>query len=293
MTWMTAMSGLATKKDHRCFDGVQGFYEHQSAACGGPMRFAVYQPPAALRGQRVPVLYYLAGLSCTEETFAIKSGAQRVAAELGLALVSCDTSPRATRLPGDDAAEDFGLGAGFYLDATEAPWSAAYNMYSYVTRDLRDVVESNFSVDGGRRGVFGHSMGGHGALVIALRNPAEYKSVSAFAPIATPSAVPWGEKAFTGYLGAAREAWREWDATALVRAGRRVHGPILVDQGTADQFLTKQLRPEIFEAACAEAGQPLELARREGYDHGYFFVSSFMERHLRWHADALRAPRSY
>ena len=166
------------------------------------MRFAVYQPPAALRGERVPVLYYLAGLSCTEETFAIKSGAQRVAAELGLALVSCDTSPRATRFPGDDAADDFGLGAGFYLDATEAPWSTAYKMYSYVTRDLREVVESNFPVDGARRGIFGHSMGGHGALVIALRNPGAYGSVSAFAPIATPSAVPWGEKAFTGYLGA-------------------------------------------------------------------------------------------
>ena len=206
-----------------------------------------------------------------------------MAAELGLALVSCDTSPRATRFPGDDAADDFGLGAGFYLDATEAPWSSAYKMYSYVTRELREAVESNFSIDGARRGIFGHSMGGHGALVIALRNPGDYRSVSAFAPVATPSAVPWGEKAFTGYLGAAREAWREWDASALVRAGRRFERPILIDQGTADQFLAKQLRPELFEAACAEAGQPLALARREGYDHGYFFVSSFMERHLRWH----------
>jgi S-formylglutathione hydrolase len=292
MTGMTAMRGLATKKEHRCFDGVQGFYEHQSAACGGPMRFAVYQPPAALRGQRVPVLYYLAGLSCTEETFAIKSGAHRVAAELGLALVSCDTSPRATRFPGDDAADDFGLGAGFYLDATEATWSTAYNMYTYVTRDLREVVEANFPVDGTRRGVFGHSMGGHGALVIALRNPGAYRSVSAFAPIATPSAVPWGEKAFTGYLGADRQAWRQWDATALVRDGRRFDGSILVDQGTADQFLTKQLRPELFEAACAESGQALMLARHQGYDHGYFFVSTFMERHLRWHHAQLTAPRT-
>jgi S-formylglutathione hydrolase len=286
------MTGVVTKKEHRCFEGLQGFYEHQSAACGGPMRFAVYQPPAALRGERVPVLYYLAGLTCSEETFAIKSGAQRVAAELGLALVSCDTSPRATRFPGDDAADDFGLGAGFYLDATEAPWSSAYNMYSYVTRDLRAAVESNFSVDGARRGIFGHSMGGHGALVIALRNPGDYRSVSAFAPVATPSAVPWGEKAFTGYLGAGRDAWREWDASTLVRAGRRFDRPILIDQGTADQFLTKQLRPELFEAACAQAGQPLTLARREGYDHGYFFVSSFMERHLRWHHELLTAPRT-
>jgi S-formylglutathione hydrolase len=285
---MTAMTGLVTKKEHRCFDGLQGFYEHQSAACAGPMRFAVYQPPAALRGERVPVLYYLAGLTCSEETFAIKSGAQRVAAELGLALVSCDTSPRATRFPGDDAADDFGLGAGFYLDATEAPWSTAYKMYSYVTRDLRAVVESNFSIDGVRRGIFGHSMGGHGALVIALRNPGDYQSVSALAPVATPSAVPWGEKAFTGYLGAAREAWRAWDASALVRAGHRFERPILIDQGTADPFLTQQLRPELFEAACAEAGQSLELVRRDGYDHGYFFVSSFMERHLRWHTKHLR-----
>jgi S-formylglutathione hydrolase len=281
------MAGVVTKKEHRCFDGVQGFYEHQSAACGGPMRLAVYQPPAALRGERVPVLYYLAGLTCTEETFATKSGAQRLAAELGLALVSCDTSPRATRLPGDDAADDFGLGAGFYLDATEAPWSAAYNMYTYVTRDLREVVEANFSVDGARRGIFGHSMGGHGALVIALRNPGAYGSVSAFAPVATPTDVPWGQKAFTGYLGAAREAWRDWDATALVRSGRRFDGSILVDQGTADQFLTKQLRPELFEAACAEVGQRLVLARHPGYDHGYFFVSTFMERHLRWHHERL------
>jgi S-formylglutathione hydrolase len=284
---MTAMTGVVTKKEHRCFQGLQGFYEQESAACGGPMRFAVYQPPAALRGERVPVLYYLAGLTCTEETFAIKSGAQRVAAELGLALVSCDTSPRATRLPGDDAADDFGLGAGFYLDATEAPWSTAYQMYTYVTRELRAAVESNFPVDGGRRGIFGHSMGGHGALVIALRNPHDYQSVSAFAPVATPGEVPWGQKAFTGYLGAAREAWGEWDATALVRAGRRVGGTILVDQGTADPFLANQLRPELFEAACAEAGQPLELARRDGYDHGYFFVGSFIERHLRWHHQLL------
>jgi S-formylglutathione hydrolase len=284
---VSAMAGVVTKKEHRCFDGVQGFYEHQSAACGGPMRLAVYQPPAALRGERVPVLYYLAGLTCTEETFATKSGAQRLAAELGLALVSCDTSPRATRLPGDDAADDFGLGAGFYLDATEAPWSAAYNMYTYVTRDLREVVEANFSVDGARRGIFGHSMGGHGALVIALRNPGAYGSVSAFAPVATPTDVPWGQKAFTGYLGAAREAWRDWDATALVRSGRRFDGSILVDQGTADQFLTKQLRPELFEAACAEVGQRLVLARHPGYDHGYFFVSTFMERHLRWHHERL------
>jgi S-formylglutathione hydrolase len=286
------MAGFVTRKEHRCFDGVQGFYEHQSAACGGPMRFAVYQPPAALAGDRVPVLYYLAGLTCTEETFAIKTGAQRVAAELGLALVSCDTSPRTTRFPGDDAADDFGLGAGFYLDATLAPWSTAYRMYSYVTRDLREVVESQFPVDRARRGILGHSMGGHGALVIALRNPDAYASVSAFAPIATPSQVPWGQKAFTGYLGAARQAWDEWDAAALVRAGHRFPGSMLVDQGTGDPFLTNQLRPELFQTACAEAGQPLALFLHEGYDHGYFFVSTFIERHLRWHHERLSAAVS-
>jgi S-formylglutathione hydrolase len=278
---------LTVRKEHRCFDGVQGFYEHQSAACGGPMRFAVYQPSAALRGERVPVLYYLAGLTCTEETFAIKTGAQRVAAELGLALVSCDTSPRAARFPGDDAGEDFGLGAGFYLDATQAPWSGAYNMYSYVTRDLRAAVESNFPVYGERSGIFGHSMGGHGALVIALRNPGAYRTVSAFAPIVAPTQVPWGKKAFAGYLGAERGPWGEWDACALLASGRRVDGALLVDQGTADPFLERQLRPNLLQAACAAAEQPLELALRDGYDHGYFFVSSFMERHLRWHAEGL------
>jgi S-formylglutathione hydrolase len=283
---------LTVRKEHRCFEGVQGFYEHHSAACAGPMRFAVYQPPAALRGERVPVLYYLAGLTCTEETFVIKAGAQRVAAELGVALVSCDTSPRAARFPGDDADEDFGLGAGFYVDATQAPWSAAYNMYSYVTRDLRQAVEGRFPVDGARSGIFGHSMGGHGALVIALRNPGAYRSVSAFAPIVAPTQVPWGKKAFAGYLGPEREAWRDWDTCALLASGHRFDDAILVEQGTADPFLERQLRPALLESACADAEQPLELTLREGYDHSYFFMSSFMERHLRWHAAILAETAS-
>jgi S-formylglutathione hydrolase len=283
---------LTVRKEHRCFEGVQGFYEHVSTACGGPMRFAVYQPPAALRGERVPVLYYLAGLTCTEETFVIKAGAQRVAAELGMALVSCDTSPREARFPGDDTEEDFGLGAGFYVDATQAPWSAAYKMYSYVTRDLRAAVEARFPVDGERTGIFGHSMGGHGALVIALRNPDAYRSVSTFAPIVAPSQVPWGKKAFAGYLGPERDAWRDWDTLELLASGHRFDGAILVDQGTVDPFLERQLRPALLQSACADAGQPLDLTLREGYDHGYFFVSSFMERHLRWHAELLAETAS-
>lgn len=278
---------ITTRSEQRCFDGVQGFYEHQSDACGGPMRFAVYLPPAA-RERKVPALYYLAGLTCTEETFVIKAGAQRVAAELGLALVTCDTSPRTARYPGDDANWDFGQGAGFYLDATEAPWSGAYRMETYVTRELREAVEANFAVRDDVRGIFGHSMGGHGALTLALRHPGQYRSVSAFAPIVAPSQVPWGEKAFTGYLGADRSKWAEHDATELIKSGRRFDGKLLIDQGTADKFLERELRPEIFEAACKDAGQPLTLRRHEGYDHSYYFIATFVEDHLRHHAEALR-----
>ena len=277
---------LVTRSEQRAFDGVQGFYEHASEACGGPMRFAVYQPPAALRGERVPVLYYLAGLTCTEETFVVKAGAQRVAAELGLALVTCDTSPRAARFPGDDASWDFGQGAGFYVDATEAPWASSYRMHTYVTSELRALVEASFPVDPMRRGVFGHSMGGHGALVLALRHPELYRSVSAFAPIVAPSRVPWGEKAFTGYLGPDRASWAAWDACELVRDHRFASAP-LVDQGLADKFLERELRPELFEEACRAAGQPLTLRRHAGYDHSYYFIGTFLEAHLRHHRAAL------
>ena len=277
---------LVTRSEQRAFDGVQGFYEHASEACGGPMRFAVYQPPAALRGERVPVLYYLAGLTCTEETFVVKAGAQRVAAELGLALVTCDTSPRAARFPGDDASWDFGQGAGFYVDATEAPWASSYRMHTYVTSELRALVEASFPVDPMRRGVFGHSMGGHGALVLALRHPELYRSVSAFAPIVAPSRVPWGEKAFTGYLGPDRASWAAWDACELVRDHRFASAP-LVDQGLADKFLERELRPELFEEACRAAGQPLTLRRHAGYDHSYYFLGTFLEAHLRHHRAAL------
>ncbi len=280
------MSAFTTRSEQHAFGGVQGFYEHPSETCAGPMRFSVFQPPAALRGERVPVLYFLAGLTCTEETFVTKAGAQRVAAELGLALVTCDTSPRATRIPGDDTAWDFGQGAGFYLDATTTPWAASYRMASYVTDELRTLVEANFPIADGARGIFGHSMGGHGALVLALRQPGLYRSVSAFAPIVAPSQVPWGQKAFTGYLGKDREDWAAWDTVELLRTTARFPGRVLVDQGLSDKFLERELQPELLEAACSAAGQALELRRHPGYDHSYYFIATFIEDHLRHHARA-------
>lgn len=271
---------ITTRSEQRAFGGTQGFYEHESAACGGPMRFAVFVPPKPRS-----VLYWLAGLTCTEETFVIKAGAQRVAAELGIALVTCDTSPRSTRYPGDDASWDFGQAAGFYLDATATPWSASYRMHEYVTRELREVVEARFGLESTARGVFGHSMGGHGALVLSLRHPELYRSVSAFAPIVAPSQVPWGQKAFGGYL-ATREEWSSWDAVELLKT-RRFPGTPLVDQGLADKFLERELRPELLEEACRAAGQPLRLRRHDGYDHSYYFIATFVEDHLRHHAAAL------
>lgn len=280
---------LTARSEQRCFGGVQGFYEHASEACAGPMRVGVYLPPQALAGERVPAVYFLAGLTCTEETFALKAGAQRVAAALGVAIVTPDTSPRAHRVPGDDASWDFGLGAGFYLDATQAPWSDAYRMERYVTQELVALVEAQLPIARDRRGVFGHSMGGHGALTLALRNPGRYQSVTALAPIVAPSEVPWGHKAFAGYLGEDRDAWRAHDAAALIAAGRRLPGEVLVDQGLDDKFLARELRPERLEQACAEAGQRVTVRRHAGYDHSYFFVMSFVEDHLRIHACALGA----
>jgi len=272
--------------EHTCFGGVQRFLAHESRECRAEMRFSVYLPPQAKRG-RVPVLYYLAGLTCTEETFMTKAGAQRLAAAHGLMLVAPDTSPR-VRLPGDDASWDFGLGAGFYVDATEPPWSAHYRMYSYVTRELPDLIARDFPADTLRQGIFGHSMGGHGALVCALRNPEQYRSVSAFAPIAAPVQCPWGRKAFSGYFGPNESEWLAYDASALV-AERPFPGRILVDQGTADRFLAEQLNPDVFAAACERSGQPFELRMHAGYDHGYYFISTFMADHLAWHAAALVA----
>jgi len=271
---------------HPCFGGVQRFIRHASHECAGPMRVAVYEPPQARYGA-VPVLYYLAGLTCTEETFAIKAGAQRLAAEHGLMLVAPDTSPREPRLPGDDASWDFGQGAGFYVDATQAPWSTHYRMYSYLTRELPALIAREFkTADTSRQSIMGHSMGGHGALVCALRNPQQYRSVSAFAPIVAPSQVPWGHKAFGSYLGADREAWLPYDATYLVQQSPR-RGEILIDQGLADKFLAEQLRPELFEEACRRSGQKVQLRRHAGYDHGYYFIQTFMPDHVAWHAAAL------
>src|SRR5215510_3068208 len=272
---------------HHCFDGWQIFASHPSTECGVTMKFSLYLPPAAAR-TRVPVLYYLAGLTCTEETFVIKGGAQRFAAETGIAIAAPDTSPRGTGTPGADADWDFGFGAGFYLDATQQPWAKYWRMYSYITAELPRVLANNFPIDTGRQGIFGHSMGGHGALVAALRNPGQYKSVSAFAPIAAPSRSPWGQKAFGGYLGANKEAWAEYDASVLV-AKRAFARPILIDQGTADKFLAEQLYPQVFADSCRQSGTALTLRMQDGYDHGYYFISTFMEDHLRHHAKQLGA----
>ncbi len=271
--------------EHGCFGGVQGFYRMASAACGGPMRFAVFQPPQARAG-RVPALYFLAGLTCSEETATVKAGAQRVAAELGLMLVMPDTSPRDTGFEGATGDWEFGEAAGFYLDATQAPWSSRFRMETHVVHELPAVVAEHFLVDASRTGITGHSMGGHGALTLALRHPDKYRSLSAVAPIVAPSQVPWGQKAFARYLGENHRAWAEHDACELVRR-RPFGGRIRVDQGLDDKFLASQLQPERFEAACAEAGQALDLRRHAGYDHGYYFVASVIEDHLRHHAAQL------
>ncbi len=280
---------LEVISEHRCFGGKVGYYRHRSAVNDCEMCFAVYTPPAAEHGP-VPVLTWLSGLTCTEETFMIKAGAQRVAAELGLMLLAPDTSPRGEGVPqAEDGVWDLGLGAGFYLDATEQPWAKHYRMYSYLTAELPELIAERFPADMDRQGIFGHSMGGHGALVIGLRHPEIYSSVSAFSPIAAPSVCPWGRKAFAAYLGEDSHAWRDWDACELVRRiiDARGRPKILLDQGLEDAFLEEQLHPGLFEEACAAAGYPLELRRHPGYDHSYFFIASFIEDHLRHHAGQL------
>ena len=263
---------LDTVSETRCFGGRQVTCRHDARSTGTPMRVAVFLPPQAERGP-VPAFWFLSGLTCTEDNFTQKAGAQRVAAELGLALIAPDTSPRGDGVP-DDEAYDFGKGAGFYLDATEAPWSANFRMRSYIEDDLS------------RQGLSGHSMGGHGALTIGLRNPGRFRAVSAFSPIVSPMNCPWGEKALAGYLGADRAAWRAYDACALIADGGRLPES-LVEQGSADPFLKEQLKPELLEEACRNAGIPLTLNRRDGYDHSYFFIASFIADHLRWHAARL------
>ncbi|MBB5206635.1 S-formylglutathione hydrolase [Chiayiivirga flava] len=281
---------IETLSEHACFGGVQGYYRHASDATRGAMKFSVFRPPQA-RGGAVPVLFCLAGLTCNEETFAIKAGAQRVAADLGLMLVAPDTSPRDTGMDGATGDWEFGEGAGFYLDATQAPWSQRFRMRSYVAEELPQVVADAFAADVDRAGIVGHSMGGHGALTLALTSPERFRSVSAFAPIVAPTQVPWGHKAFSRYLGEDRNGWETYDACALLRAGKRFASEPLVDQGLADTFLASQLQPERLEAACAAAGQPLTLRRHAGYDHGYFFIASFVEAHLRHHARILLGPQ--
>ena len=281
---------LELLSSHACFGGEQRFYRHDSGAIGLPMKFAVYLPPQASQGP-VPALLYLAGLTCTEETFATKASAQRRAAELGLALITPDTSPRGANVPGEAESWDFGVGAGFYLDATQAPWATHWRMESYLMNELLPLCTAQLPIDAQRLGIFGHSMGGHGALTLALRHPGRFKTLSAFAPICAPTQCPWGEKAFTGYLGADRTSWGEHDATVLMENQPLAPYPggILIDQGLADKFLEGQLHPHLFETACAQIGQPLTLRRHAGYDHGYYFIQTFIDDHLQHHAKGLGA----
>ena len=280
------MAAIEKISEQKSFGGMQGFYRHDSIACHGPMRFTVYQPPQVKHG-RVPALFWLSGLTCTEENFTIKAGAQRVASELGLIVIAPDTSPRNTGIPGEADDWQFGAGAGYYVDATVAPWSKFFNMYSYCSRELPSLIAEHFPIDTQRVGIFGHSMGGHGALTIALKHSDRFRSVSAFAPIVAPMQVRWGENAFPRLLGPDRETWKQYDATELVQQ-KKFPGTILIDQGDADSFLNENLRPEIFEAACRKVGQPLSLRMQPGYDHSYYFISTFIEDHLRHHAAVLR-----
>jgi S-formylglutathione hydrolase len=273
---------LERVSERRMFGGRQGFYRHESKLCG-PMELAVFEPSRAAK-EPCPVLFYLSGLTCTAENVTTKSGFQRVASELGLIVVAPDTSPRGAGCPGEDESWDLGTGAGFYVDATEAPWSERYNMFSYVTEELPALVDATFNTRGAtHRGVFGHSMGGHGALVIGLRQADRWRSVSALSPICAPTRCPWGEKAFSAYLGDDRSKWSAYDACELLARGTHAH-PILVDQGTADGFLVEQLKPELLKDACEQAGQSLELRMQEGYDHSYYFIATFIGDHLRHHA---------
>jgi S-formylglutathione hydrolase len=294
MLYPQSSSTLQLRSASACFGGRVEFYTHASRCCQCNMNFAVFVPPQA-QEPRSPVLYFLSGLTCTEENFITKAGAQRVAAELGLILVAPDTSPRGDRVPDEPSKWDFGQGAGFYVDAVLEPWLLHFQMYSYITQELPALVQQHFPVaqdkQGPIQGIFGHSMGGHGALVCALRNPQQYRSVSALAPIVAPTQCPWGQQAFSGYLGGDRQLWANYDATELVQH-RPLPYPILIDQGLEDPFLAPQLKLELFEAACQSAGQVLLARHQGGYDHSYYFIASFIEDHLRHHARTLVNPES-
>ncbi|GAB3271443.1 S-formylglutathione hydrolase [Parahaliea aestuarii] len=277
---------METIASHRCFEGEQLRLKHRADSLDCDMHFSLYLPPAA-RGGDVPLLYWLSGLTCSDENFVQKAGAQRYAAEHGVAIVAPDTSPRGEGVPDDpEGAWDFGLGAGFYVNATEAPWDRHYRMYDYLTEELPALLAEQFPVDTSRAAIFGHSMGGHGALVIALRNPARFQSVSAFAPIVAPSQCPWGEKALGNYLGPDRENWKNYDTCALIEAGA-LQLPMLVDQGEADNFLEEQLKTALLEQVCSRTGYEATIRRQPGYDHSYFFISSFIGSHIAFHARAL------
>lgn len=272
---------------NKSFGGWHEQHSHSSSSLNCQMRFAVYLPPQAAAGRRLPVLYWLSGLACTDENFMQKAGAHRIAAELGIVIVAPDTSPRGDEVADDpEGAYDLGKGAGFYVNATEPPWRPHYQMYDYVARELPALIEATFPVSE-QRAIAGHSMGGHGALVVALRNPERYCSVSAFSPISNPMNCPWGQKAFSAYLGHQLEAWRQYDASELMRTATRFV-PTLIDQGEADNFLQRELKPEALLAAARVSGYPLQLRRHEGYDHSYYFIASFIEEHLRFHADHLK-----
>ncbi len=273
----------------KSFGGAQGVWKHASTALSCEMRFSVYTPPAEIHGPGpFPALFWLSGLACTEDNFTVKAGAQRAAAELGLMIVAPDTSPRGDHVPDlDPKTYDFGKGAGFYLDATEAPWAANYRMHSYIAEELPALIAAHFPADSKRFGIFGHSMGGHGALTIHLKHPGRFRTCSAFSPIVAPASVPWGRKAFAHYLGTDESRWADYDATQLIARKGPSAAPILIDQGTADPFLEEQLRPHLFVEAARRAGQALTLRMQEGYDHSYFFIASFIGDHLAWHRDAL------
>jgi len=279
------MSAYKIRKRHRTFAGTTGFYTHDSELTKQPMNFSVFEPDIS-RTRKTPAIYFLSGLSCTEENFMIKAGAQRMAAALGLTIICCDTSPRGLNIPGVRDHWDFGEGAGFYVNATQEPWSQNFLMYDYVTRELPHFIESNFAVIPDLKSIMGHSMGGHGALVIGLRETGSYRSISAFSPIASPTRCPWGEKAFTRYLGSDRKDWKAYDASLLI-SETNVPIPIKIDQGTLDEFLESQLKPQLLLEACQESARLFEFRMREGYDHSYYFISTFIGEHLEFHAKHL------